>query len=112
MAKVNMTGSAEEHPILQQTSCVCIEPRKTYQVGLLICSPLFAEASKHYNAFRLIAIGLGVWTLATAGCGVAVGAGLLSQASGSIFFCLCQGRLPAAYRELTSCNLHKEVRHR
>lgn len=43
-------------------------------MGLLICSPLFAEASKHYNAFRLIAIGLGVWTLATAGCGVAVGA--------------------------------------
>ncbi|KAK9837488.1 hypothetical protein WJX81_006376 [Elliptochloris bilobata] len=44
-----------------------------FMVGLLICSPLFAEASKHYNAFRLIAIGLGVWTLATAGCGVAVG---------------------------------------
>ena len=50
------------------------EPRPPGQVGLLICSPLFAEASKHYNAFRLIAIGLGVWTLATAGCGVAVGA--------------------------------------
>ena len=50
------------------------------QVGLLISSPLFAEASKHCNAFRLIAIGLGVWTLATAGCGVAVGARLLAQA--------------------------------
>ena len=29
--------------------------------------------SKHCNPFRLIAIGLGVWTLSTAGCGLAVG---------------------------------------
>lgn len=44
------------------------------QVGLLVSSPIFAEASKHVNAFRLIALGLAVWTLATAGCGLAVGA--------------------------------------
>ena len=36
-------------------------------------SPIFAEASKHVNAFRLIAVGLGIWTLSTAGCGVSVG---------------------------------------
>ena len=43
------------------------------QVGLLVSSPIFAEASKHHNAFRLIAVGLGIWTLATAGCGLAWG---------------------------------------
>jgi MFS transporter, Spinster family, sphingosine-1-phosphate transporter len=43
-------------------------------VGLLGSSPIFAEASKHYNAFRLIAVGLSVWTLAAAGCGFAIGA--------------------------------------
>lgn len=36
-------------------------------------SPIFAEASKHVNAFRLIALGLGVWTLSTAGCGISIG---------------------------------------
>ena len=36
-------------------------------------SPIFAEASKHVNAFRLIAAGLGIWALATAGCGLALG---------------------------------------
>lgn len=36
-------------------------------------SPIFAEASKHVNAFRLIAVGLGIWALATAGCGLAQG---------------------------------------
>ena len=44
-----------------------------FQVGLLVSSPIFAEASKHINAFRLIAVGLGIWTLSTAGCGVAFG---------------------------------------
>ena len=43
------------------------------QVGLLVSSPIFAEASKHVNAFRLIAVGLGIWTLSTAGCGLALG---------------------------------------
>lgn len=47
--------------------------RLTTQVGLLVSSPIFAEASKHVNAFRLIAVGLGIWTLSTAGCGVSVG---------------------------------------
>ncbi|GAB4820150.1 hypothetical protein N2152v2_007196 [Parachlorella kessleri] len=42
-------------------------------VGLLISSPIFAEASKHFNAFRLIGTGLGVWTLAVLGCGLSVG---------------------------------------
>lgn len=44
-----------------------------FMVGLLVSSPLFAEASKHYNAFRLIGIGLGVWAVAVAGCGLSVG---------------------------------------
>jgi MFS family permease len=39
-----------------------------------VSSPIFAEASKHVNAFRLIALGLGVWTVATAGCGLSIGA--------------------------------------
>lgn len=44
------------------------------QVGLLVSSPAFAEASKYFNAFRLIAIGLGVWTAAAVGCALATGA--------------------------------------
>ncbi|KAK9844649.1 hypothetical protein WJX74_005143 [Apatococcus lobatus] len=44
-----------------------------FMVGLLASSPFFAEMSKHCNPFRLIAIGLGVWTLSTAGCGLATG---------------------------------------
>ena len=43
------------------------------QVGLLASSPLFAEASKHYNGFKLIGIGLGVWTTAVTGCGLSFG---------------------------------------
>ena len=50
-----------------------IEWRDNPQVGLLVSSPIFAEASKHVNAFRLIAVGLGIWTLSTAGCGIAMG---------------------------------------
>lgn len=41
------------------------------QVGLLLSSPIFAEGSKHLNAFRLLAIGLTVWVLACAGAGLA-----------------------------------------
>ncbi|GBG75536.1 hypothetical protein CBR_g20167 [Chara braunii] len=44
-----------------------------FMVGLLVASPLFAELSKTWNPFRLIGIGLGVWTLAVLGCGVAPG---------------------------------------
>ncbi|KAF5833441.1 major facilitator superfamily domain-containing protein [Dunaliella salina] len=32
--------------------------------GLLVASPIFAEASKSYSAFRLLGIGMGVWTAA------------------------------------------------
>jgi hypothetical protein len=44
-----------------------------FMVGLLIASPIFSESCKHYNAFRLIGIGMGTWTLATLGCGLSVG---------------------------------------
>lgn len=43
------------------------------QVGLLMFAPLFAEASKHYSAFRLMAVGLGAWILSTAGCALSLG---------------------------------------
>lgn len=33
---------------------------------------------RYANAFRLIGIGLGAWTLAVAGCGLAVGFGSLA----------------------------------
>ena len=42
-------------------------------VGLLISSPVFAEASKHAQAFRLIAYGLAIWAAAVAGCGLSLG---------------------------------------
>ncbi|CAI5474774.1 unnamed protein product [Closterium sp. Yama58-4] len=44
-----------------------------FLAGLLTASPLFAHASKRHNPFRLIALGLLVWTLAVAGCGLSPG---------------------------------------
>lgn len=42
-----------------------------FMVGLLVASPIFASLAKSYNPFRLIGVGLSVWTFATAGCGCA-----------------------------------------
>lgn len=41
-----------------------------FMVGLLVASPIFASLAKSVNPFRLIGVGLSVWTFATAGCGV------------------------------------------
>ncbi len=57
-------------------------------MGLLASSPVFAEASKHVNAFRLIALGLAVWTLATAGCGLATGGALQQGPSTACYVAL------------------------
>ncbi|XP_052206065.1 probable sphingolipid transporter spinster homolog 2 [Diospyros lotus] len=40
-----------------------------FMVGLLVASPIFASLAKSINPFRLIGVGLSVWTFATAGCG-------------------------------------------
>ncbi|GAB2292066.1 hypothetical protein Dimus_026313 [Dionaea muscipula] len=40
-----------------------------FMVGLLLASPIFASLAKSINPFRLIGVGLSVWTIATAGCG-------------------------------------------
>ncbi|XP_068655992.1 probable sphingolipid transporter spinster homolog 2 [Aristolochia californica] len=40
-----------------------------FMVGLLVASPIFASLAKTHNPFRLIGVGLSVWTLAVAGCG-------------------------------------------
>ncbi|XP_059653130.1 probable sphingolipid transporter spinster homolog 2 isoform X2 [Cornus florida] len=40
-----------------------------FMVGLLVASPIFASLAKSVNPFRLIGVGLTVWTFATAGCG-------------------------------------------
>ncbi|XP_022762851.1 probable sphingolipid transporter spinster homolog 2 isoform X5 [Durio zibethinus] len=40
-----------------------------FMVGLLVASPIFASLAKSVNPFRLIGVGLSVWTLATTGCG-------------------------------------------
>ncbi|GMJ03873.1 hypothetical protein like AT2G22730 [Hibiscus trionum] len=39
-----------------------------FMVGLLLASPIFASLAKSYNPFRLIGVGLSVWTLSVAGC--------------------------------------------
>lgn len=39
-----------------------------FMVGLLVSSPLFAEATKRYNALRLMGVGLSIWMLAILGC--------------------------------------------
>ncbi|XP_026377282.1 probable sphingolipid transporter spinster homolog 2 [Papaver somniferum] len=42
-----------------------------FMVGLLVASPIFASLAKNYNKpFRLIGVGLLIWTIATACCGV------------------------------------------
>lgn len=43
-----------------------------FMVGLLIASPIFAHLAKTSNPFRLIGVGLSVWTFATSACGFAV----------------------------------------
>ncbi|KAM5580530.1 putative sphingolipid transporter spinster [Rosa sericea] len=40
-----------------------------FMVGLLVSSPIFASLAKSVNPFRLIGVGLSVWTLAVTGCG-------------------------------------------
>ncbi|KAL6143954.1 hypothetical protein ACLB2K_054649 [Fragaria x ananassa] len=40
-----------------------------FMVGLLVSSPIFASLAKSVNPFRLIGVGLAVWTLAVTGCG-------------------------------------------
>ncbi|XP_076955246.1 putative sphingolipid transporter spinster homolog 2 [Bidens hawaiensis] len=42
-------------------------------VGLLLASPVFASMAKSFNPFRLIAVGLTVWTFSVMGCGVSIG---------------------------------------
>ncbi|KAI3961743.1 hypothetical protein MKW92_018555 [Papaver armeniacum] len=42
-----------------------------FMVGLLVASPIFASLAKSYNKpFKLIGVGLLIWTIATACCGV------------------------------------------
>nr|XP_043628329.1 probable sphingolipid transporter spinster homolog 2 [Erigeron canadensis] len=43
-----------------------------FMVGLLVASPIFASLAKSIDPFRLIGVGLSVWTLAAAGCGFSV----------------------------------------
>ncbi|WJX26416.1 hypothetical protein P8452_15340 [Trifolium repens] len=40
-----------------------------FLVGLLVACPIFASLAKSVNPFRLIGVGLSVWTLATLFCG-------------------------------------------
>ncbi|KAJ7946819.1 Major facilitator superfamily protein [Quillaja saponaria] len=40
-----------------------------FMVGLLVACPIFAGLAKSVNPFRLIGVGLSVWTFATIGCG-------------------------------------------
>ncbi|KAF5814474.1 putative major facilitator superfamily, MFS transporter superfamily [Helianthus annuus] len=44
-----------------------------FMVGLLLASPIFASMAKSFNPFRLIAVGLSVWTLSAIGCGISIG---------------------------------------
>ncbi|EPS70104.1 major facilitator protein, partial [Genlisea aurea] len=41
-----------------------------FLVGLLVSSPIFASLAKGVNPFRLIGIGLTIWTLSVAFCGL------------------------------------------
>ncbi|GFR52405.1 hypothetical protein Agub_g14975, partial [Astrephomene gubernaculifera] len=48
-----------------------------FMVGLLLSSPVFAEACKHVSGFRLLGAGMGVWAAAVLGCGGAPSFGWL-----------------------------------
>lgn len=48
-----------------------------FLIGLMVSSPVFAEACKYHNAFRLLGIGMGVWTAAVLAAGLAPTYGLL-----------------------------------
>lgn len=43
-----------------------------FMVGLLVASPIFAKGASIFCPFRLIGLGLSVWTIAIVGCGFAV----------------------------------------
>ncbi|MCD9559009.1 hypothetical protein HAX54_016724 [Datura stramonium] len=43
-----------------------------FMVGLLVASPIFASFAKSVNPFRLIGVGLTVWTIAIVGCGFSI----------------------------------------
>ncbi|XP_062101004.1 probable sphingolipid transporter spinster homolog 2 [Humulus lupulus] len=43
-----------------------------FMVGLLIASPIFASLAKSHSPFRLIGVGLSVWTFAAVGCGISI----------------------------------------
>ncbi|KAM1794102.1 hypothetical protein ACFX14_034316 [Malus domestica] len=44
-----------------------------FMVGLLIASPIFASLAKSVSPFRLIGVGLSVWTFAIVGCACSLG---------------------------------------
>ncbi|KAB2634832.1 sphingolipid transporter spinster-like protein 2 [Pyrus ussuriensis x Pyrus communis] len=44
-----------------------------FMVGLLIASPVFASLAKSVSPFRLIGVGLSVWTFAIVGCACSLG---------------------------------------
>lgn len=44
-----------------------------YMFGYISASPVFALAVKHYDPFRIIAFGLGIWSLAAVGAAVSIG---------------------------------------
>lgn len=75
------TLPAQSSHLTKFTICMCVAHTHlqdgllpaAFMVGLLLSSPIFAEASKYHNAFRLIGVGLAVWTAAAAGCGLAPG---------------------------------------
>jgi len=53
-----------------------------FMAGLLVGSPAFAEASKYYNPFRVIALGLAAWCVASVGCAC-------STSFPMLFICRC-----------------------
>ncbi|EFJ49042.1 hypothetical protein VOLCADRAFT_59957 [Volvox carteri f. nagariensis] len=51
-----------------------------FMVGLLLSSPVFAEAVKHCSAFRMLGWGMAVWSAAVVACGAAPNFGCLLAA--------------------------------
>ncbi|XP_062022485.1 probable sphingolipid transporter spinster homolog 2 isoform X3 [Rosa rugosa] len=55
------------HFLLNNFSVGCLS--SAFMVGLLVASPIFAALAKSVNPFKLIGVGLSIWTFAVTGCG-------------------------------------------
>lgn len=63
-----------------------------HRTGLMVAAPIFAEMAKHKNPFRLIGIGIAIWTAAVVGCAMSFSFGSLAICRREPRHLLCDAR--------------------